>query len=356
MFCKNCGTQVTPGTKYCPNCGEKVQNEVANHPFEPSTPTDSARNTTPPTPATSPTPSTPSTPSPVHTNPPYPPKNPKTVPPAVIILLLIFFFPVGLFLMWKYAKWPKIVKILITILIALCFFLSLSAPKEDGTPTNASSSVASSSSAPQEPESSSPASEPVASQLDSNIQTLMSGANLTEEQAVSLFQNLNDIGVLGVYSCESMAESTPGEDTHSYLISASGIRTVMMLNSDGTLYYVSSGDITLFDEEKGGALDNLQDYVLESGDDAKFMIAAQSYVEQGLKAPSTAKFPGTVLERDSWTVARHKNIVSVASYVDSQNGFGAMIRSNFLVQMSYDTSECLYLQIDDTVVFGERQE
>lgn len=33
------------------------------------------------------------------------------------ILLLIFFFPVGLFLMWKYKKFNKIVRILITILL-----------------------------------------------------------------------------------------------------------------------------------------------------------------------------------------------------------------------------------------------
>ena len=32
-----------------------------------------------------------------------------------IILLLIFFFPVGLFLMWKYTNWGKKVKIAISI-------------------------------------------------------------------------------------------------------------------------------------------------------------------------------------------------------------------------------------------------
>lgn len=36
-----------------------------------------------------------------------------------IILFLIFFFPVGLFFMWKYSRWNKVVKIIISIVVAL---------------------------------------------------------------------------------------------------------------------------------------------------------------------------------------------------------------------------------------------
>lgn len=39
----------------------------------------------------------------------------------VIVLFLIFFFPVGLFLMWRYAKWPTVVKIIVTVVIAVLF-------------------------------------------------------------------------------------------------------------------------------------------------------------------------------------------------------------------------------------------
>lgn len=42
-----------------------------------------------------------------------------------IILLLIFFFPVGLFLMWKYTNWGKKVKIAISAIIAVFFGISL---------------------------------------------------------------------------------------------------------------------------------------------------------------------------------------------------------------------------------------
>ena len=42
-----------------------------------------------------------------------------------IILMLIIFFPVGLFLMWKFSKWNKVAKIIITIIIGLLFIIGL---------------------------------------------------------------------------------------------------------------------------------------------------------------------------------------------------------------------------------------
>lgn len=40
----------------------------------------------------------------------------------VIIASLVFIFPLGLFLMWKYASWNKIVKIVITVIVAIPIF------------------------------------------------------------------------------------------------------------------------------------------------------------------------------------------------------------------------------------------
>lgn len=37
-----------------------------------------------------------------------------------IIVLLILFFPLGLFLMWKYANWKKFIKIIVSVFFALC--------------------------------------------------------------------------------------------------------------------------------------------------------------------------------------------------------------------------------------------
>src|SRR5699024_1962390 len=39
----------------------------------------------------------------------------------VIVLFLIFFFPVGLILMWRYAKWTTIVKTTVNVVIVVLF-------------------------------------------------------------------------------------------------------------------------------------------------------------------------------------------------------------------------------------------
>src|ERR1017187_1744818 len=58
-----------------------------------------------------------------------PPLHPPSVPQkwyrtnAGIIALLIFFFPVGLYLMWRYANWPKNAKLIVTGILAVCVLI-----------------------------------------------------------------------------------------------------------------------------------------------------------------------------------------------------------------------------------------
>lgn len=64
-------------------------------------------------------------------------------------------------------------------------------------------------------------------------------------------------------------------------------------------------------------------------DEIELHIQAQQFVKQGLKAPSTAEFP--TLPYD--TSMDGSGLYEVDSYVDSQNSFGAMMRSNWSVLM-----------------------
>lgn len=66
----------------------------------------------------------------------------------------------------------------------------------------------------------------------------------------------------------------------------------------------------------------------------ELISASQKYVKQQLKAPSTAKFPGEVWQINEYKVyTMPDGIYGVTSWVDSQNGFGAMIRSQWLVRL-----------------------
>lgn len=68
--------------------------------------------------------------------------------------------------------------------------------------------------------------------------------------------------------------------------------------------------------------------------DACFM--SQKLVRQNLKAPSTAEFP--MWTEENCKVTQKAGTWIVTSYVDSQNGFGAMIRSDYVAQMTYNPS------------------
>ena len=55
---------------------------------------------------------------------------------------------------------------------------------------------------------------------------------------------------------------------------------------------------------------------------------AEDFIEQRLKSPSTAEFPG-VSEKDSHITDLGGGKYQINSWVDSQNSFGAIIRSKW---------------------------
>ncbi len=68
--------------------------------------------------------------------------------------------------------------------------------------------------------------------------------------------------------------------------------------------------------------------------DAYVEVCMRHEVEGMLKAPSTAKFPwadGTP------SYNAEKNVYTMASYVDAQNAYGAMIRTNYACEVIFDT-------------------
>lgn len=69
----------------------------------------------------------------------------------------------------------------------------------------------------------------------------------------------------------------------------------------------------------------------------KFMAYsyAEDFVEKQLKSPSTAKFP-KVVEKDSHITELGNNRYKINSWVDSQNSFGATIRTRFSCIIIFD--------------------
>ena len=65
-------------------------------------------------------------------------------------------------------------------------------------------------------------------------------------------------------------------------------------------------------------------------------VMAQDFIEDMLKSPSSAEFQPCYRAGVTYIGDYTYNIMS---YVDSQNGFGAMIRTEYYVQMRYNQDE-----------------
>lgn len=70
--------------------------------------------------------------------------------------------------------------------------------------------------------------------------------------------------------------------------------------------------------------------------EATACLKAQSFVKSALKSPSTAKFPQCVMEAHKYEIGHtpDEKLWFVFGHVDSENGFGAMIRAKFAVKMT----------------------
>ena len=85
--------------------------------------------------------------------------------------------------------------------------------------------------------------------------------------------------------------------------------------------------------------------------DAEVYIEARGIVDQFLKAPSTAKHAPISQVKIKRSI---NNSFRVDGYVDSQNSFGAMLRSDWIVQFRFtenDKLEVHLVKIGDTVVY-----
>lgn len=83
-------------------------------------------------------------------------------------------------------------------------------------------------------------------------------------------------------------------------------------------------------EDYGSSVSNYDKTEYNQKHDAP--LNARGFVKQRLKSPSTAKFPPT----NTATVSKTPNgTYIVSSYVDSQNGFGATIRTNWVAEIEY---------------------
>lgn len=81
-------------------------------------------------------------------------------------------------------------------------------------------------------------------------------------------------------------------------------------------------------------------------------VNAQMILEKFLKSPATAKYPIAT----EATIERYKDdAFKVSAYVDSQNGFGALVRSEWTVLLQFvgESTKPLGVVVDGEVLYKE---
>ncbi|MBX3003715.1 MAG: hypothetical protein KF821_01165 [Anaerolineales bacterium] len=197
-----------------------------------------------------------------------------------------------------------------------------------------------------------PSLEPSSTPVDRNLSILMDVVGLSEEEASDAFEAIKSVGFDRISSLEFVMDR---DGLLAYSADFGYTNSFSVTFWQNKVFGISNVNTVFYDADAGGPLDNIKNYTLDITEQATFMYLTEQYVKQALRSPSTAEFPSGLFAIDQWGFGRKRDVVTVQSYVDAQNGFGAMIRSNFTAQFSYSTEALLYLEIDGQAVYGSPQ-
>lgn len=141
---------------------------------------------------------------------------------------------------------------------------------------------------------------------------------------------LKEIGIEKDYKIER-DESLDGlaeENTKGYRVktefSQQGIP--VYVNADETVYSIRYADKDYY--LKGKVIDNIKSDTMTRSEMYNYKNQLEERIKSILKSPATAKFPNI----SDWNFSKKSNVVTIQSYVDSQNSFGALLRAEFKVQ------------------------
>ena len=156
----------------------------------------------------------------------------------------------------------------------------------------------------------------------------------------------NSIGV------ESVTDATKDEKgMYSLNVTAKGGYTPekgythLFLDKDNKVETIKLKEIIMYKD--GQAVHQPSDYVLSVSEENQMERQAKEIVKKVLKAPTTAEF-----DYKTFRYFKLNGIGTIIGTVDSQNSFGAMIRSNFKVQFDCnDNMKPIHMSFEGNEIF-----
>lgn len=307
MYCTKCGTKFEGN--FCPNCGQPV-NIPKESPTQDSPIIDVRREKS-------------------TVKEPYYSKS-----WFIVLITFCCCFPIGLFLMWKYKKFNKPVRIIITAFFIIGIIV--------GAKTNRNSTQEKNSSKVESAIDTTVAQVETQVKLSKDEKKILDATGTTEDEAINICSVLSDCGIKKISSIESDESlNNMNEDGETgYRISSGDINNIILyLKADRSINMVRYADNDLYSD--GSIKSTLSDYTFTLEEMSQLELSAEKAVKSILKAPSTAKFPNM----NEWGFAKKDGKIYIQSYVDSQNSFGAMLRSNFQITLNandYTTTSFIF--------------
>ena len=234
-----------------------------------------------------------------------------------IWVMMFFFFPVGLFLLWKYSAYSTKAKGFITCVI-VAGFLIVGNSDSQKTQTSTTGEITKQTTVKQ-------------SDVSKKITKHM---RLTAEQANGVEAILNQCGVTEIDTIKHDATLD-----NSYAEGGKGYRVrvnydiqnlIVYLSKDGNVDAIRWASQNLYKDS--AVISKVSDFYLTIEEQSRLQFFCEEAVKNILKAPKTADFPSIT----EWKFSKDKEKIIVQSHVDAQNSFGANIRSHFQFTLTPD--------------------
>lgn len=178
--------------------------------------------------------------------------------------------------------------------------------------------------------------------VESNLKKETGVSVEKEEEIRNIFKECGFENAIVHIKYDDMLDDSYSKGDKGYRIDYNNYikNVILFLYPDGSVSRIRWADKDFY--LNGKKKEDIREYFLTNNEIDIYMINCQETISQLLVAPSTAKFPNI----NHWRFRKDKGKVIIQSYVDSQNGFGAMIRSEFQFIIDSKTSNITSLIFD----------
>lgn len=180
---------------------------------------------------------------------------------------------------------------------------------------------------------------------DKQLLMIMDSIGVTEEQSKDITKVLNEVGITSFESIthDESLDTAVGENSKGYRVKTSFSSNVILYIIDNKVNTVRWADKDFYKDN--AIILHFKDFTMTGDEKSNYNIDAQKRIKSLLKSPNTAKFPSIT----EWKFGKDYGAVTLQSYVDSQNSFGATVHGQF--QIKYDKDKNITSLIFDGVEY-----